>query len=714
MSESDTRAVGRPVPPLRIWLLLLLGMFGPVATVAMATVCSSGGTSALPAPTVEWLRGYRASFQTPTRLAVDTLGRIYIADAVGGKVAVRAADGRLLTVGEGLGQPVSVAVTAAGDRIYVGDGVDGRVTAYTSDWQALFDLGQGAGEFGLPGDAAVDPATGDVWVVDSIANRVEVYDVAGVKRFGFGARGTGDGQFQFPAGIHIDTVADEVLVTDQLNGRIQIFDRAGAFVACLGEKGSGSGRFNMPQGIWADALGRIFVSDAFEGWVHVIDRLGATVVTIGDVNDVGVGPGQLATPTDVLIDPSGRLVTTANTTARIEMYGLDSYVDPETVVQLEVEVEPQVFDPLVHAEVSATLELPGYDLALIDLGSLTANSVAPIAGSAVLGDADGDQTPDVHVAFDGTQLASTLPAAGSGVIRIAGLMGAFALEGFDAVIVAPSPDGDNDGVPDAVDVCPGFDDTLDADADGLPDACDICAGANDAVDTDGDGVPDGCDICAGWNDTAETDGDGVPDGCDLCPGFDDAFDADGDGAPDACDRCPGFNDALDADRDGVPDTCDICLGFDDTLDIDGDGIPDGCDVCSGNDADGDGVPDPCDMCPGFNDTFDADGDGVPDDCDPCTGNNATLDSDADGVCFSHDCNDGDGLVSVAVLQISNETVATAREFAACELVSVGPGVVVEGTGNLTLRAGVSVRLDGGLSFHQGAKLSVIIDPTLMP
>jgi hypothetical protein len=105
---------------------------------------------------------------------------------------------------------------------------------------------------------------------------------------------------------------------------------------------------------------------------------------------------------------------------------------------------------------------------------------------------------------------------------------------------------------------------------------------------------------------------------------------------------------------------------------------------------------------------------VPDDCDPCTGNNATLDSDADGVCFSHDCNDGDGRVSVAVQQISNETVAVTRELTACEQVSTGPGVVVAGTGALTLRAGLTVRFDGDLTVHQGAQLSVIVDSTLMP
>lgn len=36
------------------------------------------------------------------------------------------------------------------------------------------------------------------------------------------------------------------------------------------------------------------------------------------------------------------------------------------------------------------------------------------------------------------------------------------------------PDADGDGVCDANDVCPGFDDSLDADGDGVPDGCDNC------------------------------------------------------------------------------------------------------------------------------------------------------------------------------------------------------------------------------------------------
>ena len=37
-----------------------------------------------------------------------------------------------------------------------------------------------------------------------------------------------------------------------------------------------------------------------------------------------------------------------------------------------------------------------------------------------------------------------------------------------------SPDADGDGVCDANDICPGFDDTIDSDNDGIPDGCDNC------------------------------------------------------------------------------------------------------------------------------------------------------------------------------------------------------------------------------------------------
>ncbi len=84
-------------------------------------------------------------------------------------------------------------------------------------------------------------------------------------------------------------------------------------------------------------------------------------------------------------------------------------------------------------------------------------------------------------------------------------------------------DSDGDGVCDADDVCPNFDDNL------------IGTSCNDGDDcTTGDVYNNTCS-CVG-TPTGDSDGDGVCDALDVCPGGDDNIDTDGDGIPDDCDN----------------------------------------------------------------------------------------------------------------------------------------------------------------------------------
>lgn len=231
------------------------------------------------------------------------------------------------------------------------------------------------------------------------------------------------------------------------------------------------------------------------------------------------------------------------------------------------------------------------------------------------------------------------------------------------------PDADSDGVCDAADACPGFNDGDDEDGDAVPDGCDDCFGDDTTGDTDldgvcddldacvgddgtgdsdSDGVCDSNDVCTGDDATGDSDSDGVCDSDDQCPGGDDAADADGDGVADFCDACPG---GLDTDGDGVCDDVDLCIGDDLTGDGDGDGVCDDLDACVGNDStgdsDGDGVCDDSDSCVGDDGTGDSDGDGVCNNLDACVGNDASGDSDNDGVCDDSDVCTGDDLVGDA-------------------------------------------------------------------
>ncbi|MBP6628084.1 MAG: thrombospondin type 3 repeat-containing protein [Kofleriaceae bacterium] len=87
--------------------------------------------------------------------------------------------------------------------------------------------------------------------------------------------------------------------------------------------------------------------------------------------------------------------------------------------------------------------------------------------------------------------------------------------GIDA---PPGPDGDLDGIPDHLDLCPSVADPgqFDEDLDQLGDACDLCpfraVGAGGDVDADGDGVGDACDPGPEQHEWVYFTGFGVDDG----------------------------------------------------------------------------------------------------------------------------------------------------------------------------------------------------------
>ncbi|WP_370480371.1 T9SS type A sorting domain-containing protein, partial [Tamlana flava] len=111
------------------------------------------------------------------------------------------------------------------------------------------------------------------------------------------------------------------------------------------------------------------------------------------------------------------------------------------------------------------------------------------------------------------------------------------------------------------------------------------------LDDDGDGICNADDICPGFDDTADSDSDGVSDCIDLeipspCPLDVDANgvsnDDDDDGVPNCLDICPGFDDNLDTDLDGVSDCIDLEIPSPCPLDVDANGVS--------NDDDNDGIP----------------------------------------------------------------------------------------------------------------------------
>jgi len=432
--------------------------------------CREATVSTLPMPTWTWLRSWRANLSAPTRLAADAEGMVLATDPVRGQVVARHADGSLALVKRDLGHPTSIALDALGG-VLVGDGRAGRVTVYDSDWNARYSLGAGDGEFGQPGDIAVDPQTGEIYVSDTVRHVVAVYSGAGVRQRLIGAPAptdglpAADGLFRTPTGVTI--AGNELLVADQLNFRVQVFDKtSGAFLYCLGNyrassfvsPASGPSRtFGMPQGLWVDTLGRLYVADAYQGEVRVVDRSNGAL--IGSLGTLGDEPGALRVPSDLVIDRSGRLFVASTNNARLDLYGLDGYSDPERFTPAFVTMAPDRIDrTALPLTVNFTLEVPGYRLIDIVPASLRVNGLLATLAipAAEAMDTDDDGVPELRLSVSASALLETLAPGASAPVTVTGDLGWLA---FTAVawisVVEPTVDADNDGVLDELDVCPG-------------------------------------------------------------------------------------------------------------------------------------------------------------------------------------------------------------------------------------------------------------------
>lgn len=218
-----------------------------------------------------------SGFVTPTGIALGPDETLLVADADLGIVARLDREGNpRASIGRGqLKRPTGLAYDPKRGRIYVVDTQAHAIKMFDERGTLLGTIGghgEGDGEFNYPTYLAL--AGDELYVTDTLNHRVQVLSAAeGRFRLKFGVRGLYVGNFVRPKGLAVDGEGN-IYVVESYYDHLLVFNKNGEFLMAIGGLGTEAGKFYLPSGTWTDSRDRVFVADTFNGRVTVFQFLG--------------------------------------------------------------------------------------------------------------------------------------------------------------------------------------------------------------------------------------------------------------------------------------------------------------------------------------------------------------------------------------------------------------------------------------------------------
>ncbi|MDP8976476.1 MAG: SMP-30/gluconolactonase/LRE family protein, partial [Actinomycetota bacterium] len=312
-------------PARRARAVLALALLVATTAVVVPARPASAGTEVMntlagtgtPGSTGDNGEATAAQLNQPQDVAVDAAGNRYIADTSNHKVRRVDASGTITTFagtgeagsgGDGgpatsaqLNTPTSVVVDAAGN-VYIADSLTNRVRRVDTAGNINNYAGSGrfgcrsGGDFKNPTGLALD-GSGRLYVTDFGCNRVRRVETSGSI--------TDIASVSAPRAIALDAAGNLYVTSDQAGIGVQRIDTSGAVsaFACTGSGGDGGPAVSAscnPRGVAVDGSGNVYISDIANNTVRKIDTSGIISAFAGDGTPGSSGDGGPATSAQLL------------------------------------------------------------------------------------------------------------------------------------------------------------------------------------------------------------------------------------------------------------------------------------------------------------------------------------------------------------------------------------------------------------------------------
>lgn len=284
----------------------------------------------------------------PLGVGFDGGGNVWISDTGNSRVLVFTTGGafvRELGTDEGEGKlysPYGIAADPERDRMYVADWTNQRVQIFTTagEYAGYFPADdQKLKVFGPNGFSPYDVQVLEGRVVVSSNDGLYFFDLEGhvLARWGGETRGVEPGMFNFPDSFVSDPATGRIYVADTMNRRIVALDKDGKWLWVSGKpdvEGSIKGFWQLPRGIDLGPDGNLYVIDTFRfdtegqgtGHIVVVQPDGKLVAECGRA---GTEEDAFNFPEQIAVTPDGLFAVADRENSRVLLFRMESLPAPD-------------------------------------------------------------------------------------------------------------------------------------------------------------------------------------------------------------------------------------------------------------------------------------------------------------------------------------------------------------------------------------------------